>query len=112
MKLKNILFRITHWETWHFHAKYLPLSPAWLWYCLRSGSFWFFTPSNPTLTFGGFEGETKSEMYAQLPPNSYPKSIFISPDLSDEKLNALVIANEFQYPFIVKPDAGMMGFMF
>jgi len=48
-----------NWELWPFALRYALISPVWLWYCIRSGSAWFFTPSNPTLTFGGFEGEAK-----------------------------------------------------
>ncbi len=112
MILKNVFFRLAHWETWHYLAKYIPIMPVWFWYCLRARSLWFFTPSNPTLCFGGFEGETKSEMYAQLPPGTYPKSIYISPATSFYDLECLIEKNEFTYPFSVKPDAGMMGFMF
>ena len=112
MNFKNFLFRITHWETWHYLVKYIPILPAWLWYCLRARSFWFFTPSNPTLTFGGFEGETKREMYNQLPTGSYPRSIYIPNTISFFELEKLLLSHQFQYPFAVKPDAGMMGFMF
>jgi hypothetical protein len=112
MTVKQALYRITHWESWHYLAKYIPLFPAWLWYCLRSRSLWFFTPSNPTLTFGGFEGESKKEMYDQLPPGSFPTTIYIQPSLSFDEANQLRIAAGFVYPFAVKPDVGMMGFMF
>ncbi len=112
LKMPDFLYRITHWETWHYLVKYIPLSPAWLWYCLRSGSFWFFTPSNPTLTFGGFEGESKNEMYMQLPPGSYPQSVFISHLLDFERVKDIVSKAGFTFPFAVKPDVGMMGFMF
>ncbi len=112
MDLKKKLYIFTHWEKWHCHAKYIPLYPAWLWYTLRSGSFWWFTPSNPTITFGGFEGESKKEMYQQLPLSLYPRSIYISPSLSFEEAEKLIIINKFNYPFAVKPDVGMMGFMF
>lgn len=110
--MKKVLYRITHWETWHYLAKYIPLFPAWLWYCMRSRSMWFFTPSNPTLTFGGFEGESKREMYDQLPTGSFPQSIYIQPSLSFEEVDQYRIAAGFTYPFAVKPDVGMMGFMF
>ncbi len=92
MSLKTLAFRITHWETWHYLAKYIPIMPAWIWYCARARSCWFFTPSNPTLTFGGFEGESKKEMFDQLPPGSYPRSIYISPSLPFEELEKLVAA--------------------
>jgi len=112
MSLKNLFFKITHWETWHYLVKYIPIMPVWGWYCIRARSLWFFTPSNPTLAFGGFEGETKSEMYKQLPPSIFPRSIYISPNLSFEEAEKLVVENNFTYPFAVKPDAGMMGLMF
>ena len=112
MNLKKSWYRITHWETWPYRVKYIPLIPAWLWYCLRSGTFWFFTPSNPSLAFGGFEGEGKKEMYEQLPPGTYPKSIYISPSLSVDEVEKQIIINHFKYPFAVKPDVGTMGFMF
>ncbi|MFN2439293.1 MAG: hypothetical protein ABR503_08845 [Chitinophagaceae bacterium] len=112
MNLSKFFYRITHWETWHYLAKYIPLAPAWLWYCLKARSMWFFTPSNPTLTFGGFEGESKREMYDHLPPGSYPKSIYISPKLTLTEVEKLLFENGYDYPFAVKPDVGMMGFMF
>ncbi len=111
-KIKTTWFRITHWETWNYLAKYIPIMPVWLYYCLRARSFWFFTPSNPTLTFGGFEGESKREMFAQLPPETYPRSIFLSPSLSFDDVDRLVSSAGFRFPVAVKPDVGMMGFMF
>jgi len=112
MNFSKVFYRITHWETWHYLAKYIPLAPFWLWYCLKARSMWFFTPSNPTLTFGGFEGESKKEMYDQLPPGSYPRSIYISARITFDEAEKLMAENKFVYPFAVKPDVGMMGFMF
>ena len=111
MKVKNFFFRLVTWETWHYLVKYVPIMPVWLWYCLKSRSFWFFTPSNPTLTFGGFEGESKKEMYDQLPPGSYPGTILINHNIPFDEVIKRVEEN-FAYPFAVKPDVGMMGFMF
>jgi len=112
MKVNNFFTRLYRWETWHYLAKYIPIMPAWLWYCAKSRSIWFFTPSNPTLTFGGFEGESKKEMYDQLPPGTYPKTILISHNITFKEAAKIVKANNFGYPFAVKPDVGMMGFMF
>ena len=110
--MKNILFRITHWETWNYLTKYIPIMPVWLWYCIKGRSLWFFTPSNPTLTFGGFEGEEKKEMYEQLPLETFPKTIYINSAASFKDIEARVLSNNFTYPFAVKPNVGMMGFMF
>ena len=112
MKVKDFFARLYRWETWHYLGKYIPIMPVWLWYCIKSRSFWFFTASNPTLTFGGFEGESKKEMYDQLPPGTYPKTVFISHDIDFKKALNIVKRNNFVYPFAVKPDVGMMGFMF
>jgi hypothetical protein len=112
MNLKKTLFKITHWETWHYLAKYIPIAPVWAWYCLRAKSFWFFTPSNPTLTFGGFEGETKREMYEQLPEGIYPQSIYIDYNNTFNNVEKQLLHSGIQYPLAAKPDAGMMGFMF
>ncbi len=111
MRLNNFLYRITHWETWHHHVKYIPLIPVWVWYCIRSRTPWFFTSTNPTLTFGGFEGEGKKEMYEQLPPGSYPHSIYLNHISSFDSVLADVEASGISFPFIAKPDVGMMGFM-
>ena len=100
-----------HWEKWPFKLIYLPLTPFWLWYCLRSKSFWFFTASNPTITFGGMEGEGKREMYDQLPEGTYPRTRYFSPQLPESDLfNEL--GGQFRFPLVVKPDVGMKGLWF
>lgn len=110
--LNNFFYKLTHWETWHFHAKYIPILPAWIWYCIRSKSLWFFTPSNPTITFGGMDGETKEEMYTQLPPGSYPNTIYINPSMTFDVVEEKIKSAGIIYPFAVKPNVGMSGFMF
>ena len=67
MKWKSFWEKIGNWELWPFKLRYFLISPVWVWYCIRSGSPWFFTSSNPTLTFGGLDGEAKREMYDLLP---------------------------------------------
>jgi hypothetical protein len=83
-----------------------------MWYWLRSGSIWFFSSSNPTLTFGGFEGESKKEMYDQLPSDTVPKTMYILHDLPFGEVKKKVFDAGFTYPFVVKPDVGMRGILF
>lgn len=64
------------------------------------------------MTFGGFEGETKEEMYNLLPPNFYPATIYINPKISFSQLQELITSHSISYPFIVKPNAGMAGILF
>lgn len=110
--MKKIWKKLTHWELWPFAVIYFPISFVWLWYCIRSRSLWFFSSSNPTITFGGFEGEGKKEMYEQLPPHLYPRTMFIRHDLPFEAVLAKIQAAGFRYPFVVKPDVGMKGILF
>lgn len=110
--LKKIIFRITHWETWHWTVKYIPMIPHWIWYCIRSRSLWFFTASNPMLTFGGFEGENKKEMYDALPLGTYPKGFFVDPKTPYAEVENIFRSNNFRFPCAVKPDIGQMGIMF
>ena len=112
MKFKSLTEKINNWELWPFGLRYLTIIPVWLWYCIRAGSAWFFTASNPTLTFGGFEGEGKKEMYDLLPTCSYPKTIYINKNDSYEKVLQLIKEKKFNYPFCVKPEVGMKGLLF
>lgn len=112
MRFKKFFERLTNWELWPFYVLYFPISFVWFWYCLKSRSFWFFSSSNPTITFGGFEGESKKEMYEQLPPSSFPRTIYILHDLPFDEVKQIVKEAGFTYPFIVKPDVGMKGILF
>ena len=112
MTVKKLFERISNWELWNFYVLYFPISFAWFWYCLRSGSLWFFSSSNPTITFGGFEGEGKKEMYDQLPQDLVPRTIYIMHDWGFEEVQQAVLSAGFTFPFIVKPDVGMKGILF
>ena len=112
MWLKKIISKLTNWELWNFYVLYAPISPVWLSYCIRSWSFWFFSSSNPTITFGGFEGEGKKEMYDQLPPDLVPRTIYIMHDWTYEEVKKKIAEAGFTFPFIVKPDVGMKGILF
>src|SRR5215208_3248153 len=99
MKSQHLWEKLRNWELWPFALRYLLISPVWLWYCIRSGSLWFFTPSNPTITFGGFEGEGKQEMYDQLPQALYPKTIFIQPGEPFLQVKQRLATAGLTYPF-------------
>lgn len=110
-RFENVFYRLMHWETWDWRVKYIPLVPLWTWHCIRSRSFWFFTPSNPSLLFGGFEGETKQAINSHLPTEKYPNTFYITA-LSDFKAVRQLVDSKFKYPIAVKPNIGRMGFMF
>ncbi len=110
--MKKLLQKISNWEAWPFKLIYAPLVPFWIGYMIRSGAVWFFTPSNPKLTFGGMEGEPKREMYELLPKELYPITFNMLPSHSfDEVINAIKNAG-IPYPLIVKPEIGGQGILF
>jgi hypothetical protein len=76
---------------------------------IRSRAVWFFTPSNPKITFGGLEGEPKKEMYALLPTSLYPPTFLADPAMNIDALRAGMLQAGIQYPFIVKPEVGWQG---
>ncbi|MBX2889108.1 MAG: hypothetical protein KF829_10720 [Ferruginibacter sp.] len=112
MKWNDAIYKLTHWESWNSFIKYIPLIPVWCWYCIRSGNFWFFTAANPTLTFGGMEGETKEEMYNHLPEGTFPKSVFIEHEFGFDEVMRRIEKAGITFPLVVKPNVGMMGYMF
>ncbi len=110
--MKKYIKRLTHWEAWPFNLIYAPLAPFWLYYMLRSRSVWFFTPSNPKITFGGLEGETKKEMYQLLPPHLYPATFSVMPDWSFARVKDQMQEMQIQFPCVVKPEVGGQGILF
>ncbi len=96
---------------WPFFMIYTPLGFVWLYYAVKARHFWFLSPVNPTLEFSGFEGESKREMYEQLPKHLYPRTIYVDPTLRFEHLLAEVKAAGFRYPILAKPDVGMKGML-
>lgn len=110
--LKKIIHKITHWEAWPFKLIYAPLVPVWLSYMVRSGAVWFFTPSNPKLTFGGMEGEPKKEMYELLPGDLYPTTFNVLPSDDIKEVLNLIRERQLSFPLIVKPEVGGQGILF
>src|SRR5947207_7457156 len=109
--MKKIFHKITNWEAWPFKLIYAPITPVWLWYILRSRAIWFFTPSNPKLTFGGMEGEPKKEMYELLPKDLYPATFNVLPREDFSYILQKLQLYDISYPFIVKPEVGGQGIL-
>ncbi len=110
--MKKFLQKIGNWEAWPFALIYAPMAPFWVYYMIRSRAVWFFTPSNPKLTFGGMEGEPKREMYDLLPIDLYPATFNVLPSESFEEVLSRLTASGIPYPFIVKPEIGGQGILF
>ena len=104
--------KVFNWELWPFDLIYAPLGFVWLYYSMKARSLYFFTPTNPTLLFGGFEAGSKMEMYRQLPAGSYPTTILIKPSDTIDEIKKELVSNNLAYPFVAKPDEGMQGVLF
>lgn len=110
--MDSVIHKIKNWEQWPFKLLYAPIAPMWLWYAFRSNAVWFFTPSNPRLTFGGMEGEPKKEMHDLIPTHLLPAFFNVSPSVSFEQLQLLIRKTRISYPLIVKPEVGGQGILF
>jgi hypothetical protein len=100
------------WESWPFKLIYAPLVPFWALNILRSGWVWYFTPSNPKLTFGGMDGEPKKEMYDLLPTHLYPATLNVLPSQLFSDVLAAVQQRGINFPLVVKPEVGCAGVLF
>jgi hypothetical protein len=110
--LKKIIDKIKNWEAWPFSLIYAPIVPIWVWYMVKSRAVWFFTPSNPKLTFGGMEGEPKREMYDLLPKKFYPTTFNVLPTDSVDGILKRLDEHKISFPIIVKPEVGGQGILF
>lgn len=108
----KLIKKIKNWEQWPFKILYAPIAPVWVWYIIRSRSIWFFTPSNPKLTFGGMEGEPKKEMHDLLPPQLCPVFFNVKPSESFSLILENVKEKNISFPLIVKPEVGGQGILF
>jgi len=104
--------KLFNWEKWSYDVIYLPIDIVWLWYGLKAGAFWFFTPVNPSLIFAGFEGGSKKEMYDQLPAWCCPTTLLIAPEEQLTSVLQKMKEVKLEFPVVVKPDSGMQGVLF
>ena len=110
--MTTILKKITNWEAWPFKLIYAPLIPLWAWNVIKSGAVWYFTSSNPKLTFGGLDGEPKKEMYDLLPTHLYPITINVLHSQNIEEIKQQIQNKKIKYPLVVKPEIGCAGVLF
>ena len=110
--MKRFFQKLFDWEKWSYDVIYFPIHIFWVYYGVRAGAFWFFSPVNPSLVFAGFEGGSKKEMYDQLPQYCYPATIYVDPVENIEKIREEMQKAGLNYPVVVKPDSGMWGVLF
>lgn len=100
------LFRYEYWTWWVF---YLPMLPYWAWLALKTRSLAYFTAANPCMDWGGFFGESKSDILRQIPAEFLPKTRFFSGKETVETVETALREAGLGYPVVVKPDVGERG---
>lgn len=103
------LIKLVHYEYWTWWAFYLPMLPYWAWLALKTRSLAYFTAANPCMDWGGFFGESKSDILRKIPAEFLPKTRFFSGNEPLETVENLLREEGLAYPLVVKPDVGERG---
>ena len=106
---RPFFIRLLNWEYWPFWAVYIWTAPAWIYYCLRAGSFFFFTASNPSIKNGGLIGESKKDIHEILPKDLLPATIHFPLHTDTDLVERGVVEAGLAFPMIGKPDIGGKG---
>ncbi len=104
----DFLIKLRSWEYWPFLVVYWPIFIYWIWLSIRAKSFFYFSASNPGIENGGMLGESKIKILDKIPEGLKPKSKLIEPEQSFSSV-ANLAKEEFEFPFICKPDIGERG---
>lgn len=106
---KPFWIRLLHWEYWNFHIIYLALYPVFIYFCIRARSFFFFAAANPSITNGGYLGESKKDLFKLLPPGLQPPTLFFDLNTDPNIVLERLLSANFRFPLIGKPDIGGRG---
>lgn len=109
MSLKKLFRKVTDWEAWPFSLLYAPIVPYWIWITLKSRAIFFFTASNPKITFGGMTGESKSQQYEILPKAFLPKTVVVNKNTDWAIVERKIQEADLKFPLILKLDFGEQG---
>ncbi|MEM8527898.1 MAG: D-alanine--D-alanine ligase [Bacteroidota bacterium] len=100
--------KLTHWEYWSTTIIYLPTFLFWVVHAIKFRKLDFYQFANKSMLNGGLFGDSKYDMYKNLPQKIYPKTIRID---SSKKYDFQKLLEEaaLAFPLIVKPDTGYRG---
>lgn len=107
--IRLFVHKLTNWEYWPYQVLYTPVYFQYLYYALRTKSFFFFNASNPTIKNGGFFMESKKEIYDLIPQEYYPKTLLFKAKEDIKTVLEEIAKKEIQFPLIAKPDIGLRG---
>ena len=109
LKIKLFIHKLTHWEYWPFQIVYVPVYFQYIYYVIRTRSFFYFNASNPTIRNGGFFMESKKEIYDLIPQEYYPTTLLIENKTAINSIVEQINLNNITFPLICKPNVGLRG---
>ncbi len=108
-QIKDFIYKLVHWEFWPYQVIYAPLWPVWLYYAWKCRDLFFYCNANPGIPFGGLTLESKFDIYKQMDPAVFPRTVYSALPLDVVKIDKLALENGLDFPYIVKPDVGLRG---
>jgi hypothetical protein len=106
---KPFLIKLFNWEYWSFNAVYGPIYIVYLLLCLKPRNLFFFNATNPSIAYGGFLMERKSDIYKIIPQSYYPPTWLITLPKTANLLGTQLQKMGLHFPMIIKPDIGGKG---
>lgn len=100
------------WYQWRYWPKEILYFPLTLYIILveslRTKHLFYFAAANPSISLGGFAGDSKKAILDHVPETLKPATILVRKGESFESVKNKM--RQFAYPLIAKPDIGEGGF--
>lgn len=107
--VRLFIHKLNNWEYWPYQVLYFPVYFQYIYYVVRTKSFFFFNASNPTIKNGGFFMESKKEIYDLIPQEYYPKTLLFQAKEDIKTVIDKIKEAAIVFPLIAKPDIGLRG---
>jgi len=116
-RLRMMLYRLRRYgqfEFWPPKLFYIPVVFFIIFFTLKHRRIGIASASNPGIEYGGWVGEDKSDVSALIPRThpSYLRFGHIPRGTADkaDALTQILVQENLEYPFIMKPQNGMRGY--
>jgi hypothetical protein len=110
----NFFHRLLHWEYWPSWLFNIPIIVIWIYFAVRARSLFFFSAVNPTIPTGGVLGESKIEIFKQLPQKWLPLTCFVPAASTNQQFKQIkewMKRKGQAFPIILKPNIGERGLL-
>jgi membrane protein DedA with SNARE-associated domain len=113
--LDRLDVQLDRWRRWEFWPAWVVTAPVVAWVILlaiRHRSLTLFTAANPGIADGGFVGESKADILAQLPAEWTLPWVVVEPGTPDDRLREMragLATLGRHWPLVGKPDVSQRG---